>query len=151
MEIDRPLRKDGEWWFDVRTDRFVTNVSWKASRGFGIYLGEVGFGDRPDELYTDPALVALRVQQLAADAREGGRAEPMVVAEVRKLLGHTQVEVAEALTIGQGSVSRLEARRNPTLSALRAYVEAMGGELEVRARFRDLDVPIALPDSEVEA
>ena len=47
----------------------------------------------------------------------------------------TQEELAASLGVGQDTVSRIEQRSDVLLSTLRRYVEAMGGELELVARF----------------
>ena len=49
----------------------------------------------------------------------------------------TQARLAEMLDIGQDGVSRLEKRSDLLLSTLRAYVRAMGGSLDLVARFPD--------------
>lgn len=59
--------------------------------------------------------------------------------ELREARGLTQTAVADRLEIRQVSVSRLEGRSDVRLSTLRAVVEAMGGELDVRARFPDAE------------
>jgi hypothetical protein len=43
--------------------------------------------------------------------------------------------MAEKLHIKQAAVSTLERRTDMYLSTLRSYIEAMGGELEIIARF----------------
>jgi len=62
-------------------------------------------------------------------------AELATLKDLRQAMQKTQVELAEALHIGQESVSRLEKRSDMLLSTLRGYVEAMGGKLELVARF----------------
>jgi len=57
--------------------------------------------------------------------------------ELRKFAGKSQVEVAESMGIAQGEVSRLEARSDTKLSTIQKYVEALGGEVEIVARFGD--------------
>jgi transcriptional regulator with XRE-family HTH domain len=54
---------------------------------------------------------------------------------LRQAARKTQVDLAQALGVGQDTVSRLEQRGDMLLSTLRRYVEAMGGELELVARF----------------
>ena len=56
---------------------------------------------------------------------------------IREALGITQTELAERLEKTQAEVSRTEKRSDHLLSTLRRYVEALGGELEVIARFDD--------------
>ena len=64
-------------------------------------------------------------------------AEEMTLRDLRKALDLTQERMAETLNIGQDSVSRLEKRSDLLLSTLRSYVAAMGGSLELVARFPD--------------
>jgi transcriptional regulator with XRE-family HTH domain len=57
------------------------------------------------------------------------------LAELRQGRGVTQVHLAAALGRSQGQVSDIERRQDLFLSTLRAYVEALGGKLEVAAVF----------------
>ena len=59
----------------------------------------------------------------------------MSLQDLRKAINRTQVEVARALKVGQDTVSRYEQRTDMLLSTLQDYVEAMGGELDLVARF----------------
>ena len=61
--------------------------------------------------------------------------EYMALQELRKALTLTQTDVAEKLHISQDGVSRLEQRSDLLLSTLRKYIQAMGGELSIIARF----------------
>jgi DNA-binding XRE family transcriptional regulator len=53
--------------------------------------------------------------------------------ELRKVIGKTQVDVAEEAGLTQGALSHFENAPDHKLSALRKYVAALGGELEVAA------------------
>ncbi len=57
--------------------------------------------------------------------------------EAREMAGKTQSEVAALVEVSQAELSRVEARADHKLSTLRRYIEALGGELEVIARFGD--------------
>jgi DNA-binding XRE family transcriptional regulator len=57
--------------------------------------------------------------------------------DMREAFAHTQVELAQSLGVGQDTISRIERRSDMLLSTLRRYVEAMGGQLELVARFPD--------------
>ena len=62
-------------------------------------------------------------------------AEELALRDLRKALGATQVEVARRLKISQVALSDTERRGDVMLSTLRKYVGALGGELELVARF----------------
>jgi transcriptional regulator with XRE-family HTH domain len=59
----------------------------------------------------------------------------LLLSEVRQLAGKSQQEVAEALGMKQPSLSKLEKQADMQISTLRKIVKALGGELEVLARF----------------
>jgi transcriptional regulator with XRE-family HTH domain len=64
-------------------------------------------------------------------------AEEMTLRDLRRALDRTQVALARQLGVKQETVSRLEKRSDMLLSTLRHYVQAMGGELELVAKFPD--------------
>jgi predicted transcriptional regulator len=68
--------------------------------------------------------------------------EEMNLSEVRKALKLSQEEIADTLRVGQGSVAKIEKRADMYVSTLRRFIEAMGGELEIVARFPDHSVKI---------
>lgn len=61
----------------------------------------------------------------------------MPLHELRRARGLSQKMLAEALNVQQPSVAKLERRTDMYLSSLRSHIEAMGGELEVIAKFPD--------------
>lgn len=63
--------------------------------------------------------------------------EELALRELRKAMGKTQVEVARKLRISQVTLSDTERRADVMLSTLRKYVGALGGELDLIARFPD--------------
>jgi transcriptional regulator with XRE-family HTH domain len=64
-------------------------------------------------------------------------AEELNLRELRRLRKLTQARLSKKLKIGQEGVSRMEKRSDLYLSTLRSYVEAVGGELTLVARFPD--------------
>jgi transcriptional regulator with XRE-family HTH domain len=59
----------------------------------------------------------------------------LLLSEVRQLAGKSQQEVAETLGMKQPSLSKLEKQADMQISTLRKIVKALGGELELLARF----------------
>ena len=59
--------------------------------------------------------------------------ERMLLVELRKLSGMTQMQLAKALGIKQPTLSQLESQDDMQVSTLRRIVEALGGELEIIA------------------
>ena len=84
------------------------------------------------------ARAAIRTQELLAE---------LLLGEVRQLAGKSQRQVAEALGIKQPSLSKLERQSDMQISTLRKIVKALGGELEVLAKFPKGTVKIDQFDS----
>jgi DNA-binding XRE family transcriptional regulator len=59
----------------------------------------------------------------------------LLLSECRQMAGKSQQEVADLLGIKQPSLSKLEKQKDMQISTLRKIVAALGGELEVLARF----------------
>ena len=67
----------------------------------------------------------------------------MPLNELRNARGLSQQMLADTLHIQQPAIAKLEKRTDMYISTLRSHIQAMGGELEVIARFPDGDVKIA--------
>ena len=68
--------------------------------------------------------------------------------ELRQSRGKSQDEMANALSVQQPAVAKMERRDDIYVSNLRRYVEALGGRLEITAHFPDAVVPIELGSSD---
>lgn len=66
----------------------------------------------------------------------------MPLNELRQALQLSQERMAEILDTKQANISRLERRTDMFISTLRSYIEAMGGELDIIARFPEGEVHI---------
>src|ERR1039457_3142630 len=62
--------------------------------------------------------------------------------QLREARNLTQVNLAKVLEVNQGAVSRVEKRRDMYVSTLRSYIEAMGGQLQIKATFPEGEVEI---------
>lgn len=67
----------------------------------------------------------------------------MPLNELRQARGLSQKMLAEVLHVQQPSIAKMEKRTDMYLSTLRSHIEAMGGQLDVVARFPDGAVKIS--------
>ena len=88
----------------------------------------------------------------AARARSEAKArkliEDMPLSEIRAARELTQEHLAKLLRVKQASISKMERRADMYISTLRDFVRAMGGELEITARFPEGEVRIRQFDME---
>lgn len=70
-------------------------------------------------------------------------AQEMELRKLREAFALTQEKVAKAMHVGQETISRIEGQRKDLrLSTLRKYIAALGGDLELVARFPDRSVTL---------
>jgi DNA-binding transcriptional regulator YiaG len=67
----------------------------------------------------------------------------MPLHELRQARGLSQKMLADVLHVQQPAIAKLEKRTDMYISTLRSHIEAMGGELEVVAKFPDGAVKIS--------
>jgi transcriptional regulator with XRE-family HTH domain len=65
-----------------------------------------------------------------------------LLSDLRKEQDITQKELSEILEIRQSAISKLESQDDVMVKTLEKYVQALGGELEVRAKFPDRTVTL---------
>ena len=66
----------------------------------------------------------------------------MPLHELRQAKALSQIKLAESLHVNQAAISKMEHRTDMYISTLRDYIQAMGGDLEIVAKFPEGSVII---------
>ena len=82
-------------------------------------------------------------RRTAIEKRTNDAAKELPLHRLREARRFTQKQIAEAMQIDQSRVSKIERRTDVYVSTLRNFVEALGGELELVAKFPDGRVKIS--------
>jgi transcriptional regulator with XRE-family HTH domain len=90
-----------------------------------------------DLLAQMPADRLARIDAISEDLRA-----EMDLAQLRAARKLSQAALGEILHVEQPAVAKIEKRTDMYVSTLRRFIEAMGGELEITARFPDHQVLI---------
>ncbi|MEV1074521.1 helix-turn-helix domain-containing protein [Micromonospora parva] len=93
-----------------------------------------------DPSWEDPDRVSRRTQHREQMLASVSGAQ---LAEIRKHLGMTQVQLAEAAGLTQARISQIENGEHTSLESLRAYVTGLGGHLDVVARIGNIQLNVA--------
>jgi transcriptional regulator with XRE-family HTH domain len=80
--------------------------------------------------------------QARASQRTAEMMRDMPLQELRQARQFSQETLADALDTSQSSISKLERRVDVYVSTLRRYIQSMGGELDIVARFPEGSVRI---------
>ncbi|MDX2346836.1 MAG: XRE family transcriptional regulator [Legionella sp.] len=70
----------------------------------------------------------------------------LLLSEMREDLNITQEEIAAKLCTKQANVSRTERRKDIKLSTLKRYIEALGGQLDIVAKFQSNEVHLNIKE-----
>lgn len=97
------------------------------------------FKQLSDRVRSDPERAA------RVDVQKDAIHTALMLAGLRERHQFSQKDLADVLRVSQANVSRIERQQDLYLSTLRAYVEALGGELELAAVFPDERVELAVP------
>lgn len=139
------VEKGGEtgrtWWIAAELADRLVELEWRSDQGFRLYDPDSdGYGDGPIEKFREPRMAAVRTKQYLQNGefQEAGR----WLRTMRELRGLSQEVLAAHLGIRQAAISKIEGRNEVLLSSLREVTEALGGRLEVRARFPDCELSL---------
>ena len=66
----------------------------------------------------------------------------MSLRDLRQMVSLNQRDIAQILNVTQGYISKLERQNDMLLSKLYAYVQALGGDVEIKARVAGHEVAI---------
>ncbi len=165
--LDAAETATGSSWINIAGHPMA--IEHKPGIGFGLFLSdEGGYGNRPDEVYRDAALLLKRLGQLlsvppttpdtpslSADddiamTQTGASNGPLAPAvrkqitlkDIREVLGITQADVAKALGKQQSAISKIEKRDDVLISTLVSLIHGMNGAVEITAKFEGCDVSI---------
>jgi hypothetical protein len=90
-----------------------------------------------------PPRQPITLADLVAEARTADCDAALALAALRKWRAMSQEQLGVKLAVGPSAVCKLERRADMHVSNLRRYIEALGGTLEITARFPDGAVAIA--------
>lgn len=143
ISLDPSETSTGSSWLDIESDNQILVIECKPSSGFGLYSSaDNSYGSGPDEVYRNEESLLKRISMLLIEHKIN-----IKLKEVRELLGKTQEEISIISGQKQPSISKLESRTDLQLSTIEKFVSVLGGSLEIKAHFKEFDVPINISSS----
>lgn len=142
LEISPPLHPDGIWEVSLdAANGYAVVAQWKQHRGFGLVAGlEFEPFGGVHEIYATWEGTADRMISLWNAREATNDSLPVPIAELRKLRGLLQKDVAAQMGITKGGLSQIEASVDEgkvQVDTLSKLLSAMGGRLIVTATFPD--------------
>ncbi|HEX8321554.1 XRE family transcriptional regulator [Longimicrobium sp.] len=149
--LDAPDDPGGFWWLDIYLNDYHVAVEWRPRQGFGVSTpSDDDYGPGADEIYQSATSAFGRIRELILSQTSTRKPIDLPLRKLRESLHLTQSELARRLEINQATLSRMERRSDMFIGTLRNMVEALGGTLELTARFPEATVRIYLDDGPID-
>lgn len=135
LEVREPASPEGVWFLDLQRGDAFAVVEWSPSQPFGLSTPSEAYGTAADETYEELGELCARLADiLEREAITSPPEDKLPLKELRHLCGLSQQELARRLHVQQPAISKLERRQDLPVSALRRWIEALGGELTIVAK-----------------
>jgi hypothetical protein len=138
--LGKPVKKTGLWTLSfICADGFLLELAWQAYRGFALSAGyDLAFGEGFDEILGSEEAVFNRVLHLVETKSATDSGTPVGLADLRKIRGLPQHELATLIGVSKGRLAQIE-RVHPLeavqIGTIERLIEAMGGTLVLTAKF----------------
>lgn len=144
IEEDPPASPGGAHWIDIQCGGRPFVVEWRPHLGFGLSSPSEEYGSGADEIFDGENELVERIEELVRTGQRTAPPDSLPLSRLRQIRRMTQEELAQSLGVRQASLSKMERQEDMNLSTLQKIVEALGGRLELIARFPEHSIPLDL-------
>ncbi len=136
VKLHAPSGKGKVWWIDATLRGHSVTIEWSKEGGFGISTPtEDDYGSAANEVYADADEAIARTAQLLKSGKKARARREMHLQALREHRNVSQETLAKLMELSQASISKTERRGDMLLSTLQSFIEALGGELRISAKF----------------
>ena len=148
IHIDRSENPRGPVWVDITQGNQGVALEWRQGMALGLTsLPSENYGEAADEVYESVDDAIQRVKVLFDTNTRTAASTDALLVELRARRRISQEDLARLLGVSQPNVSKLERRTDMSVQTLRSLIEAIGGRLEISARFGDETIRVSQFDS----
>lgn len=147
VKVTAPSGRGSVWWVDASARGHHVVVEWSLEDGFGLSSTEDNdFNTAASEVIADADDAVDRVVDVLKSGRPIPPRKEMYLQRLREHREVSQETLADLLRVSQATVSKTERREDMLLSTLRTFVEALGGRLQVVAKFPSESIELNVQD-----
>jgi len=147
VKVTAPSGRGSVWWIDASVRCHSVVVEWSPEDGFGLSSTDGNdFNTAASEVIVD----ADEALEHIIDVLKTGKPIPprreMFLQRLREHRDVSQETLADLMRVSQATISKTERRGDMLLSTLRSFVEALGGHLQVVAKFPSETIELSFQD-----
>jgi len=147
VKVTAPSGRGSVWWIDASARGHHVVIEWSAEDGFGLSSTD---GNDVNTAASEIVVDADEALERIVDVLETGKPIPprreMYLQRLREHREVSQETLADLMRISQATVSKTERREDMLLSTLRNFVEALGGHLQLVAKFPSETIELSFQD-----
>ena len=148
VKVTSPTGRGTVWWIDATAKGHGVTIEWSAEDGFGLSATDGNdFNTGSSEAFADADAAVERIVEILKTRRAVPARREMHLQRLREHREISQDALAEIMQVTQATVSKTERREDLLLSTLRAFVEALGGDLHLVAKFPSETIELAVASS----
>ena len=148
VRVTSPSGRGTVWWVDAALKGHNVIVEWSAGDGFGVSSTDGNELDTAaSEVFANADDVVRRVVDVLTSRKKVASRREMHLQRLREHREISQETLAEILHVSQATVSKTERREDVLLSTLKSFVEALGGRLQLVAKFPSETIELSLATS----
>jgi len=145
VKLHAPSGKGKVWWIDATFRGRTAAIEWSREDGFGLSTPtKDDYGSAANEVYADADEAVARTVHLLKSGQKARARREMHLQALREHRNISQDTLANLMRLSQATVSKTERRGDVLLSTLQNFVEALGGELRISAKFPTETIDLAL-------
>lgn len=146
VKVTAPSGRGSVWWVDASLKDHSVVVEWSVRDGFGLSATDANeFDTAASETFSDADEVVRRVVEVLTSRKKVPSRREMHLQRLREHREISQEALAELLHVSQATVSKTERREDILVSTLKSFVEALGGRLQLIAKFPSETIELSLP------
>jgi DNA-binding transcriptional regulator YiaG len=145
VKLHAPSGRGKVWWIDATLRGHSVAIEWSKEDGFGISTpSDEDYGSAANEVYEDADQTIARAIQLLKHGQKARSRREMHLQALREHRNVSQETLARLMQLSQAAISKTERRSDVLLSTLQSFIEALGGELRISAKFPTETIEIDL-------
>jgi DNA-binding transcriptional regulator YiaG len=147
VKVTAPSGRGSVWWIDASIRGHNVVVEWSPEDGFGLSSTEGNdFNTTASEIIVDADDALARIVDVLKTGKQIPPRREMYLQRLREHREVSQEALADLMRISQATISKTERREDMLLSTLRTFVEALGGHLQLIAKFPSETIELSFQD-----
>ena len=147
VKVTAPSGRGTVWWIDASARGHHVVVEWSPEDGFGLSSSDGNdFNTAASETIADADDALARIVDVLTTGKPIPSRKEMFLQRLREHREVSQETLADMMQVSQATVSKTERREDMLLSTLRNFVEALGGHLQLVAKFPSETIELSFQD-----